>query len=566
MVDLDKQHERLSKQLELARMRRDLDEIKLRRQVIRAQKVALSTFQAADKGRTNRDWRAPRKTADQAIIPDMPTLNARARMALWDDWTVRSIVGAYCRGVVGIGITARSAAKDPATGNPLTEFNEGIDHLWRRWAQKRRWCDVARMRTFVEAERFAVQEWVLVGNAFARISYEPNRDTVGVRFQLFEAEQLDFNKTRNGQTGNEVRAGVEIDEFGGAVAYWVSINVHPWESGKGKSVRVPAEEIIHLWRPERARQTLGVTQLCASLQKSRHLSQYDIYQLVAARLEAASCGFYRRSGVAGIGATDYMSLPSRPGEEKTDAAGARYMEMEPGMMRELPPDVEDPKFFTPNRPGGQYDPFVNAQVDQIGAAAGVDGASVSRNFTRGTYSSQRQGMLENWKQFDPVELMVIDELGRPFRETFKRFAVLEGKVKAPGFFVDPELRAAYLEDNWQGPPKEWIDPLKMMMAAKLGVDYRLITREMVANERGLFGTDIMREFGEEIREAGRQGVSLPDVQAPAKPAGAAKPATAEERTEDGEEAPATGEKGTSALMAALEREIEREVMFDLIRS
>lgn len=553
--------ESLNRRLEIERRRYELERIRFERRLMKERVRALSTFQAADKSRTNRDWRAPQKTADQAIIPDLPTLNARARMALWNDWTTRSAVHAYCRGVVGVGITPRSAAKDPETGEPLVEFNEGIDRYWRRWARKRQWCDVARKLTFVEAERFGVGEWVIAGNAFARIAYEPRPQVPGVRFQFFEAEQLDRGKTRNPEDGNEVRGGIEVDEFGAAVAYWVFFEGHPWEKWGQKSVRVPAAEVVHLQRPERVWQTLGVTQLCASLQKSRHLDQYDIYQLIGARVEAAQCGFYRRSPGAGMGWDDYMSQGTVSGDEQTDEQGNRYIEMEPGVMRELPPDVEDPRFFTPTRPGGQYQPFVQAQVDQIGAAAGLDGSTLLRDYSRGNFSSQRQARLDVWDQCDPIQLMVIDEFGRPLRELFKTIAVIEGRVEAPGFFEDNGMRDAYLEDSWQGPPKAWVDPLKMMMAAKVGIDYRLLTRGQVANERGTFIEDIFREIGAEIREAERNGVPLPDVQGPS-----AAPATPEEpagEAENSEGAP-TGRQGMGALLRAVEREVERELIEELL--
>ena len=558
--------ESLDRRLQIERKRYELEQIRLQRRITRERTVALSTFQAADKSRTNRDWRAPRKTADQAIIPDAPTMNARARQALWDDWSTRSIVHAYSRHVVGVGITPRSAAKDPDTGAPLKEFNEGIDRYWRRWARKRQWCDVAKKLTFIEAERFSVSEWVIVGNAFARIGYEPRPEVPGIRFQFFEAEQLDRNKIRNPDNGNEVRGGVEIDDYGAAVAYWVFLEGHPWEKWSTKSARVPAAEVSHLQRPERVLQTLGVTQLCASLQKSRHLDMYDLYQLIGARVQAAQCGFYRRSPGAGTGWDDTMSMGASSGDEQTDAQGKRYLEMEPGVMQELPSDVEDPHFFTPNRPGGEYQPFMQAQTDRIGAAAGLDGSTVSRDYSRGNFSSQRQGRLDTWEQCDPIQVMVIDEFGRPLRELFKTIAILERRVEAPGFFDDPAMRDAYLEDNWQGPPKQWVDPLKMMMAAKVGIDYRFTTRGRVANEQGAFIEDILRETGAELREAEEQGVPLPDAQAKA-----ASPSTQEEPTDEDSEGAPSGREGMSsplraghALIRAVERELEREIVAELL--
>lgn len=561
----------LNRRLEIERKRYELEQLKLQRGVLKERVKMLSSLQAADKSRVNHDWRAPRKSADQVILADGPTINARARIARWDDGRVRSIVHGYCRHVVGVGITPRSAAKDPETGEPLDAFNQGIDRLWRRWARNRRWADKARKFTFIEAQGFLIGEWVTVGNGFARILYEPRPEVPGIRFQFFEYEQLDTTKTRNPDTGREIRGGVEVDDYGAAMAYWVHGPAHPYERGSSGSVRIPAQEVVHLQRPERVWQTIGNTQLVASLQDSRHLSMYDQYQLIAARVEAMTCGFYRRSQGAGTGYDDSLSLPLASGEEHNDANGARQIVMEPGVMHELPWDVEDPKFLNPNRPGGQYKPFSEAKTDQIGAAAGLDGSTVARDYSRGNFSSQRQARLDVWDTCDPIQTMVVDEFGRPLREQFKVIAVLEGRVEAPGFFEDPVMREAYLEDNWQGPPKRWVDPLKMAMMWKVLIDYRLASRGQAANEQGSFIEDILREVGGEIREAEAQGVPLPDVQGAPSSTGSG-PATPEEPTDEDGEAPPNGKEGMAsgrsdgAFYAAIERATERQMIEELIGS
>lgn len=48
-------------------------------------------------------------------------------------------------------------------------------------------------------------------------------------------------------------------------------------------------------------------------------------------------------------------------------------------------------------------------------------------------------------------------------------AVAKGYLKAPRFFEDPFVRAAYLGTEWIGPPRGQIDQLKEIRAA----DYRV---------------------------------------------------------------------------------------------
>src|SRR4051812_19689832 len=65
------------------------------REAEKARKAMLATYSAADRGRRNRDWRATGLSADMAIIPDSPVLNARARQMVRDSWVAKSAVAAF---------------------------------------------------------------------------------------------------------------------------------------------------------------------------------------------------------------------------------------------------------------------------------------------------------------------------------------------------------------------------------------------------------------------------------------------------------------------------------------
>ena len=52
-----------------------------------------------------------------------------------------------------------------------------------------------------------------------------------------------------------------------------------------------------------------------------------------------------------------------------------------------------------------------------------------------------------------------------------------GRINAPGFFVDPALRAAYLGAEWIGPSQGQLDPVKEITAEILAVGEGFSTRE-----------------------------------------------------------------------------------------
>lgn len=63
-------------------------------------------------------------------------------------------------------------------------------------------------------------------------------------------------------------------------------------------------------------------------------------------------------------------------------------------------------------------------------------------------------------------------------------AVARGRIKAPGFFDDPLLRAAWCGARWIGPVQGTLDPKKEVEAAILQVHHGFRTHEQVARELG----------------------------------------------------------------------------------
>lgn len=539
----------VEKRLVLARARLELEETCLKRKVAKARSEALSAYSAADKKRTTKDWPTKDYTADQAIIPNVRTLNARGRAARRNNWAASSTAGSYRRNVVGIGITPRSTARDPRSGQEFEEFNRALDWWWERWARKKEYCDIERHRTLIESEGLGIEEFCTVGESLTILNYVPRKDMVGLTLQMIEPEQLDMMKTRNQETGNEIRGGVEIDNYGAPVAYWIYTNTSHMSGWKFQSERVPAERVLHLFRQDRIRQTRGVTRLAPVLTKMRHLGMYDEYQLLAAKTEACLGGAVERN--MGLGDND-IGLPLMPGETRADpTTGADTIRLEPSMLLRLAPG-EKMTWFTPQRPGSLYDPFVKAQIGQIAAGAGLDYAAVARDYSQGNFSSQRQGTLECNKEWDPLQRLMIDVWGRPIREAFKTLAVVEGRVEAPGFLESAEIRAAYLEDEWQGPPKHWVDPVKEAMAAKIALECKLRTLADLLAERGKYVYKEIDQHATEQEYAEKKGVYLPHTQPKAARTGAGL-----------SRVPVNG--GNEELRQILEEELRRELADELTK-
>jgi len=490
---------------------------RLRAELHRQRLRALSTYDAAERSRNTADWEAKNNAADSIILADYPTLLARSRAAVRDDWAAASLIDGHVRHIIGTGITMRANARD-ALGRPHALFNRQINRLWRRWARSPRWVDVERRKNFLMVQSLVVRELMTAGQAFVMLNYEQRPDMVGLQLQMFEAEQLDTTKSRNPDTGNDIKRGVEVDSYGAAVAYWVYVDRHPMDSytrsRTGDAERIPAERILHLLRQDRVRQTYGVPRLAAVLRNLWHRKMYEEYTLLRARFEACGGVSIESDPESEFDTAVKGTLGSLtdPSGVDTDDLNNKQFQIEPNMIWELPPGKRV-AFHDPKTPGGQYVPYVERQVLQAAAGAGLDYPTVARDFRGGSFTAQRQGQLEVWLETDPIQDYLIDVLCRPIGEAFITYAVMEGRADAPGFFLFDEVRAEYLEADWQPQPKPWIDPANQAAAAKIELEQRLTSRARILNERGTSEEEIFDEMRDGRRLAAERGITLPEFEA-----------------------------------------------------
>ena len=88
--------------------------------------------------------------------------------------------------------------------------------------------------------------------------------------------------------------GVELNSVGKPVAYHL-FKKHPYDNTYPKPeqqyIRVPADEIIHAYIPNRAEQTRGVSFIAPIMANMKLLNGYYEAEIVAARVGASKMGF-----------------------------------------------------------------------------------------------------------------------------------------------------------------------------------------------------------------------------------------------------------------------------------
>ena len=87
---------------------------------------------------------------------------------------------------------------------------------------------------------------------------------------------------------------------------------------------------------------------------------------------------------------------------------------------------------------------------------------------------------------------------QPVYEIFLTEAVANGRIKAPGFFLDPAIKKAYCTAQWNGPAQGMIDPLKEAESAEKRIAIGVSTHQREAIE--MTGTDFDANIAQLARE------------------------------------------------------------------
>jgi lambda family phage portal protein len=500
-------------QLELLQVRALTRQVKA---AVRTQKTSLAIHAAADRGRKNKDWQASNGSADLAIIPDANIINARARQLVRDSWPAKSIARAYARNICGKGITVIPHAKDK-DGKPLSKLNRKAQAEWQRWSKSKS-CDVEGKKTFGQVTRLAVEERATVGEHFIGWSYQMPQtpdgrfdpsQPVGFKIQGFEPEQLD--QRLYDFLGNEVRGGVEVDSNGAAVAYHLyTRNPNDYLFRRAFwSKRIPVAKLWHYYKQERVLQTRGISPMTPVMQDIRDFQRYQSYTLWKVVMEACIGLIFTKLSPTLPGARP--GFPAQQGDNGQTPSGATTVDFIPGMSVEAAPG-EDVKPFNTGSPGQQYGPFAEVTLRGIGAGAGMSYGQIARK-SDGNYSSARQDMLEDRREWEPEQELLTDDIVSPAYHKWFHFAALEGRFDDVDEFKMDEFLAEswrFTEAEYIPPAQIWIDPQKEAEAFAILLKNRLITREEIIALRGGRSWSVIEKIAEELTVFDDLSLSLPE--------------------------------------------------------
>lgn len=479
-------------------------------------RLSASAFEGAMQNRRLIAWKATQENINTLLASGGELLRARARQIVRSNPYAANAADSFVANAVGAGIVPSSLITD-------TALKDELQRVWLAWTDE---ADADDLTDFYGMQALAARAMFEAGECFVR--FRPRRPedglTVPLQLQLLEAEHLPFDKNETSGNGNQIRCGIEFDKIGRRVAYHF-YRKHPGDttdqSNKGEIVRVPASEILHLYRPQRPGQIRGVPWISPALVKLYLLDQYDDAELDRKKVAALFAGFITKN------APEDNLL----GEGTPDATGSAVAGLSPGTMQVLLPG-EDVKFSSPADVGGSYEMFQYRTLLAIAAALGVPYTNVTGDLKAANYSSIRAGTVEFRRRMDQFQhATLIYQLCRPVWKRWLETVALSGALSMPGFANDPSKYAAV---KWITPKWEWVDPLKDRQAEKIAQECGWKAPSDIIEVEGYDVDETYRRIAADQQRADTLGIRL------GKPEQA--PPTPEQPSQDDEGKEQTPEK------------------------
>jgi lambda family phage portal protein len=381
-------------------------------------------YEAASKTSRTKNWRSSSSDATSAIVNAALIRNRARDLVRNNTWAAKG-VSVIVNNVVGSGIRAQWQGR---TKRQTARTNE----LWKLWAETTQ-CDAQGLNTFYGIQQTVMRCVVESGECLVRMRTRRPEDGLAVPFQLqvLEPDHLYPFNDKQLEGGGYIQRGIEYDAIGRRVAYYLykmhpgSINRHFMFGNKNSYMRVPAGEVIHCFRIDRAGQERGVSWLAPVMIRLRELDIFEDAYLNRQKLANLFAAFI---------STDN---PDEAEEEFSDMdeliSGAMYL-MKTGRQITFsdPPKADD------------YGPFTLACLRAVTAGLGITYESMTGDLSEVNFSSARMG----WQEFGRnVETwrwqMLIPQLAVRVGEWFKQIADM------------PDAK-----QGWTPPARMMVDPMR----------------------------------------------------------------------------------------------------------
>jgi lambda family phage portal protein len=416
-------------------------------------------------------------SASEAILAARGRLAARARYLVANNALAASGAQAWVSGLVGSGIKGQSAHPDRAVRETINARHEG-------WVDR---ADADGVRDLYQLQAAIAHSLVTNGETIAALVSDPETGELRIRF--LDPEQIDSFFDRDLDGGNKIVAGIELDRYGRRVAYHVLRDAYRFER-----VRVPASEIVHVFRADAPGQVRGVSWFAPVILK---LFEHD--------KASDALGMRLQISAMLMGVTTNANGETVPFDGVQDGRGGLEGGIEPGTIKSLQAG-EDIRWTDPPDLGPESIGFLTVTAREIASGLGLPYEALSGDLSEVNYSSIRAGLVSWRRVCEALQHGVIAyQALRPIWRRWMMGEVLSGRLAAPGFETNPE---PYLSARFYPPKNDWVDPAKDIAAERDAISAGLLSRREALAARGWDIEEVDEQIAQDNARAAALGLNF----------------------------------------------------------
>lgn len=467
------------------------------------------------------------------LILNHSRLRRNARNAYHDTPQAKALVDRYADTVADIGLMLEPAPKAEILGISPEEAEKWasiVSESFDSWARAKNQHRAGNVN-FYQSHRLYQIFQHRDNDIFIRLYYSGDRRLVNpLQFEFIDPDQIrgDALTTNYGFQGND--DGIIRDKQGRETAYKVWVKDQDKNKiGQYKMVDIPAIGerskrifMLHGFVPEYAGQGRGYSRLAHALQEFQNITDFSLAQIKKAISQSSISMFVKPSkdtpashpmegilthGGAGPAANQFGSNPT-PSEDATnvDLTKVHFTEL-PEAAIQTPGTVgifnleggEELKSLPATAPADSFDKFVDAFTSYLSASMSMPLEVLLMKFNQ-NYSASRGSLILFWRVAQIWREEMASDYLNPTYEMWLAEEIAAGRISAPGW-LDPRLRAAWLNNRWIGSPMPNIDPKRTADADKTYVELGAQNLDRVAkNLNGSSGKANRAKLRRELSE------------------------------------------------------------------
>lgn len=479
-------------------------------------------------------WTPRLTSADRAMLPEKGATEGRARDLVRNNGYARGAVQNQKDRIVGasyklqhqpiyklLGISSEAAAK----------WASIVEVSFHAWADDPDcWIDAQRKRTFTQFIREGAATDMVQGEIFLIRQWRPSPVGYATCFTTVEPERIsnpsEFGTIPNREqllpNGNRLRAGVELDAWGAAVAYNIRTK-HPADFGNTISSllatwdRLPKvnefgwRQVIHLFEVEQADQTRGFSAMASTLQKMKMMDMQEDLELQLSQLSTAFA-MYIKTPMGKQRAQEIMGAEGEDAQQKfmqtcMEAQEAHYgsagVNINGVKLPVLFPD-DDIGVLQPHNQANNHEQFKEGLMRQNARGWGMSFEEASGDFSKTSYASARAAMQIAWQYVLAKRAIITDKLASQIFRLWFDEAIVRGSIPLPAgvtYWPDNSVemgqKFSWLTNcNWIGASKIVIDEFKQAKANEVGLGTHQSSLSDIHAEQG---TDTEKLLDQQVR-------------------------------------------------------------------